>query len=356
MQFGSDNQTGCAQQVLDALVAANRGHSHGYGHDPWTSRAVDALREVFETDLDAFFVTTGTAANCLALSNLVQPWQVIVSHVQSHIAMDESTAPEFFSGGARVQGLGFGQGKLTADLLQDYLARMGKEFPHNAQPGALSITQATECGLVYSPAEIAQLAQCAHAHAMHIHMDGARFSNALVSQGCSPADLTWRAGVDVLTLGASKNGCLAAEAIIVFRKELVPGMQERRKRSGHLLSKGRFLGAQMLAWLDNGLWLNLARHANQKAAELARRLATVPTLSLAWPVQANEIFVIMPRATYEHLERQGAECYEWYPDALPDGSTLAHDETFVRLVCSFATTQEHLDELMSQLQQASQKP
>ncbi len=354
MQFGSDNQTGCAQQVLDAIVAANGGHTHGYGHDEWTSRAVNALRDVFETDLDAFFVATGTAANCLALSNLVQPWQVILTHVQSHVATDESTAPEFFSGGARVQGLGFGQGKLTADLLQDHLARMGKEFPHNAQPGALSITQATECGLVYSPVEIAQLAQLAHGHSMHVHMDGARFSSALAAQGCSPADLTWRAGVDVMTLGASKNGCLAAEAILVFRKELVPGMEQRRKRSGHLLSKGRFLGSQILAWLDKGLWLDLARHANQQAAELARQLVTVPSMSLAWPVQANEVFVVMPRATYAHLQRQGAECYEWYPDALPMGQTLKPDETFVRFVCSFATTEDHMDQLMFQLQRGSQ--
>lgn len=350
MQFGSDNQTGCAQQVLDAIVAANGGHTHGYGHDAWTERAIDALKEVFETDLDAFFVATGTAANCLALSNMVQPWQVILCHAQSHVAIDESTAPEFFSGGARLQGLGLGAGKLTVPLLQDHLARMGAELPHNAQPGALSITQATECGQVYSPAEVAQLAECAHAHAMHVHMDGARFSNALAAQGCSPADLTWRAGVDVLTLGASKNGCLAAEAILVFRKELVPGMEQRRKRSGHLLSKGRFFGSQILAWLENGLWLELARHANRQAAELARRLATVPSVSLAWPVQANEIFVVMPTATYEHLQLQGGECYEWYADAFPSGRALKPDETFVRLVCSFATTQDHLDQLMAQLQ------
>jgi threonine aldolase len=353
MRFGSDNQTGCAQQVLDAIVAANGGHTHGYGNDAWTSGAIDALREVFETDLDAFFVATDTAANCLALSNLVQPWQVILTHVQSHVAIDESTAPEFFTGGARVQGPGFGAGKLTTPMLQDRLARMGSDFPHNAQAGAISITQATECGLVYSAAEVAQLAECAHAHSMHVHMDGARISNALAAQACSPADLTWRAGVDMLTLGASKNGCLAAEAILVFRKELVPGIEQRRKRSGHLLSKGRFFGAQILAWLDNGLWLDLARHANQQATELARRLATVPTVSLAWPVQANEVFVVMPTAGYAHLQQQDAECYKWYPDALPGGWTLKPGESFVRLVCSFATTQNHLDQLMSHIRHPS---
>lgn len=347
MQFGSDNQTGCSTQVLEALVAANPGHSHGYGNDEWTGRAVAALREVFETDLDAYFVSTGTAANCLALASLVQPWQVVLCHAQSHVLIDESTAPEFFTGGARAQGIGLGEAKLTEQTLRAHLARVGRDLPHHAQPGAVSVAQATECGLVHTPSDIAALAECAHANSLALHMDGARFSNALVTQGCSPADLSWKAGVDILTLGASKNGCLAAEAILVFRKDLAAGIEHRRKRSGHLLSKGRFFGAQILGWLGDGHWLDLARHANRQAAQLASRLAAIPGVSLIWPVQANEVFLVMPRHVAEQLRHAGAEFYDWYADAMPSGRPLGRDEAFVRLVCSFATTDAHIEALVS---------
>jgi threonine aldolase len=347
VQFGSDNQTGCSTTVLEALVAANHGHTHGYGNDEWTERAVAALRDVFETDLDAYFVSTGTAANCLALASLVQPWQVVLCHAHSHIVVDESTAPEFFTGGARAQGIGHGEAMLTAQALRTHLALAGHEFPHNAQAGAVSIAQATEAGLVYAPSEIAALAECAHANSLAVHMDGARFSNALVSQGCSPADLSWKAGVDILTLGASKNGCLAAEAILVFRKDLTSGIEHRRKRSGHLLSKGRFFGAQILGWLGDGHWLDLARHANRQATELARRLAAVPGVSLVWPVQANELFVVMPRQVADQLHAEGAEFYEWQAETMPSGRQIRADQVLVRLVCSFATTNAHVEALVS---------
>jgi len=347
VQFGSDNQTGCSTKVLEALVAANQGHTHGYGNDEWTRRAVAALRDVFETDLDAYFVPTGTAANCLALACLVQPWQVVLCHAQSHIAVDESTAPEFFTGGARAQGIGHGEAKLTERTLRAHLDRAGHETPHNAQAGAVSIAQATECGLVYTPSDIAALADCAHANSLALHMDGARFSNALVTQACSPAELSWKAGVDILTLGASKNGCLAAEAMLVFRKDLASGIEHRRKRSGHLLSKGRFFGAQILGWLSDGHWLDLARHANRQATALAKRLAAIPGVSLVWPVQANEVFVVMPRQVAEQLRKEGAEFYEWYVDAMPGGQEIGCDEAFIRLVCSFATTDAEVEALVS---------
>jgi threonine aldolase len=353
VQFGSDNQTGCSTKVLEALVAANTGHTHGYGHDAWTERAVAALREVFETDLDAYFVSTGTAANCLALASLVQPWQVVLCHAQAHIVADESTAPEFFTGGARVQGIGHGEAMLTEQTLRMHLARAGRDLPHNAQAGAVSIAQATEAGLVYARSDIAALAECAHANSLALHMDGARFSNALVSQDCSPADLTWKAGVDILTLGASKNGCLAAEAILVFHKNLASGIEHRRKRSGHLLSKGRFFGAQILAWLGEGHWLDLARHANRQATALARQLGAIPGVSLVWPVQANEVFVVMPRSVSGQLHKEGAEFYEWSVDAMPSGRQLQRDEVLVRLVCSFATTDAHVETLVSRTLQLS---
>ena len=353
MPFGSDNQTGCSPQVLQALIEANVGHSHGYGQDDWTARAVAALRDVFETDLEAYFVATGTAANGLALASLVQPWQQVLCHAQSHIATDESTAPEGFTGGARVQAIACDDPKLTAQALRTHLARAGRDSPHNPQPGAVSIAQATESGLVYSPDEVAALAECARANTMALHMDGARFANAVAAQGCSPAQLSWRAGVDILTLGASKNGCWAAEAILVFRKERVAGLEHRRKRSGHLLAKGRLLGAQMLGWLRDGHWLELARHANRQAAQLARRLDEVPGVSLVWPVQANELFLLMPRALALRLQAGGAEFYEWYASALPAGLNLRADQMFVRLVCSFATTDEQIEAFIGQ---AVQRP
>ncbi len=347
MQFGSDNQTGASPRILEAISAANAGHAHGYGDDEWTARAVAALQDTFECDLEAFFVATGTAANCLALASMVQPWQVVLCDAQAHVIMDESTAPELFTGGARMLGLGHGEGKLSAGTVQTYLERAGRDLPHNPQAGALSIAQANESGLVYTAAEIAALAECAHADAMTLHMDGARFSNALVAQGCSPAELTWKSGVDILTLGASKNGCLAAEAILVFDKKLASGLALRRKRTGHLLSKGRFFGCQIIGWLQDGHWLELARHANAQAARLAGSLSEIPGVRLVWPVDANEVFVTMPRVLADRLQHEGAEFYEWYADSLPVGFTLGPEDAFVRLVCSFATTDAHVEEFVS---------
>ncbi|HPU51761.1 MAG TPA: beta-eliminating lyase-related protein [Burkholderiaceae bacterium] len=353
MQFGSDNQTGCSAPVMQALMAANAGHSHGYGDDDWTGRASAALAEVFQTELDAFLVTTGTAANGLALASLVQPWQLVLCHAQSHLATDESTAPEWFTSGARVHAIAADQPKLTADALRGYLARAGRDHPHNPQPGAVSIAQSTECGLVYSADEIASIAECARAHGMALHMDGARFANALVASGGCAADLSWRAGVDVLTLGASKNGCWAAEAILVFRRELSAGLAHRRKRAGHLVAKGRLLGAQMSAWLQDGHWLALAAHANRQAAQLARRLSEVPGIEQVWAVEANALFVLMPRAMALALQADGAEFYEWYASALPPGRGLPPDQMFVRLVCSFATTDEEIDTFVGRAVQHS---
>jgi threonine aldolase len=353
MQFGSDNQTGASQQVLDAIAAANAGHAHGYGDDEWTARAVAALRDTFDYDLEAYFVPTGTAANCLALASMVRPWQVVLCHTQAHVIMDESTAPELFTGGARVLGLGRGEGKLTAGTLRRYLEHAGHEVPHNPSPGALSIAQSNESGLVYTQDEIAALAEYAHADGMTLHMDGARFSNALVARACSPAELTWKAGVDILTLGASKNGCLAAEAVLCFNGELASGFAHRRKRTGHLLSKGRFFGSQFIGWLENGHWLELARRANDHAAELAGRIAAVPGVELVWPTEANEVFITMPRALANSLQADGAEFYEWYVDGLPDGVVLGPQDVFVRLVCSFATTDAHVEEFVSRAAEMS---
>jgi threonine aldolase len=340
VQFGSDNQTGASPKVLEKLLEANRGYTHGYGDDAWTKAAVTKLEEVFECDLDAFFVMTGTAANVLALSCMVQPWEMVLCHARAHLLTDESTAPEFFTGGARLVGLGHGTGKLTADHLRDYLASAETDVPHSPQARVVSLTQANENGLVYTANEIASVSDVAKEFNLLFHMDGARFANALVSSRHTPAELTWKVGVDALCLGATKNGALLAEAVIFFHGTYASSMMHRRKRSGHLVSKGRVLGAQMLAWLEDDHWQALARHSNALATQLSETLTKVTNVKIVWPTQSNEVFAVMPKTTARRLRMHGAEFYEWSSAALPTGVALQDDQVLVRLVTSFMTTRE----------------
>lgn len=337
MIFCSDNQTGASPEVLEMINIANQDYTHGYGDDQWTAQAVDALKTVFDCDLEAFFVSTGTAANALALSCLVHPWEAILCHRQAHILTDESTAPEFFAGGARMVPLAPGEGKITPAHLEAYFQTAGTELPHNPQAKALSVTQASEAGLVYTPDELKALGSVAKDRGVRFHMDGARFANAVAATGCSPAELSWKSGVDVLCLGATKCGCLLAEAVIFFNRDLAATFTHRRKQAGHLLSKGRFLGAQFMGWLRNGHWLDLAGHANAQAALLAEALSSMDRLQLAWPVQSNEIFVVMPRDLSDFLQAAGADFYDWYPEAMPRQMKLKKGDVFARLVTSFAT-------------------
>lgn len=347
MFFGSDNQSGASAQIMDALVKANNGLCASYGDDDWTQAAIQRVREIFEhSECAVYFMVTGTAANCLALSALVKPWQTILCQQQAHIAMDESTAPEFFTGGARLITLDAGKARLTRATLEDYLQRQTLHVPHNPVPGALSITQANEAGQVYRPEEIAALCQLAHAKGMKVHMDGARFANAIAAVDCSPADMSWRAGVDVLCLGASKNGCLAAEMVIFFDPKLAEEFEFRRKRAGHLLSKGRLLGAQVLAWFQDQHWLALAKHANTQAQRLATELVHINGVQLVWPVEANELFVLLPEAMACVLEAEGAVFYAWDVSTLPNGFAIDPCQRFVRLVTSFATTEEEVEQLL----------
>lgn len=342
MHFGSDNQTGASAQIMEMIQKANSGYAHGYGEDKWTARAMQALKDTFECDLEAFFVVTGTAANALALSCLVQPWETVLCHHQAHILIDESTAPEFFTGGARLMSITKRAGKITKEHLHEYFRIAGTDYPHNTRARALSFAQSSELGQVYTPQEITTLCAAAKHYGMSIHMDGARFANAVAALDCTPAEITWQAGVDVMSLGATKNGALAAEAVIFFNTGLARKYRERRKRAGHLLSKGRFFGAQFIGWLENGHWLDLARHANQLASQLAEDLSAIPNIRLAWPVQANEVFVILPKTTTESLEAAGATFYEWYPQGLPPETELHKGETFIRLVTSYTTLNEDI--------------
>jgi threonine aldolase len=343
MHFRSDNQTGASDRVLEALGRANKGAAKGYGGDEWTEKAVALLKDAFECDLEAFFVVTGTAANSLALSCLIHPWQAVLCHSQAHILNDESTAPELYTGGARLVPVTRGEGKIGVHDLEEHFRRAGSHIPHNAVAAALSVTQAAENGLVYSPGELASLCEAAHAQGLAVHMDGARFANAVAALGCAPGDISWKAGVDVLCLGATKNGALAAEAVLFFRHGLSGQFIHRRKRGGHLLSKGRFFGAQFAGWLEGGHWLELAGHANAQAAKLARSLSEIPGIRLAWPVQANELFVILPTGLVQGLLYAGAEFYEWDSRSLPAEAMLEDHESLIRLVTSFATSEEEVE-------------
>jgi threonine aldolase len=340
MNFGSDNVSGVHDAILDALREANAGPAVAYGHDEWTARAVARLRDVFECDLSAYLVVTGTAANALALAACCPPYGAGVCHHEAHITTDECGAPEMFTGGAKLMGVRGAAGKLTPAAVAVMLATLGRG-EHEQRPSVLSLSQATELGTIYTPAEVAALAELARVHHMHVHMDGARFANALVRLGVTPAELTWKAGVDVLSFGATKNGALGVEAVVFFDASLTDDFLYRRKRAGHLVSKGRYLGAQMLAYLHDDLWLDNARHANAMADRLAAGLRRLPGVRLPLPVEANEVFAIVPRAVHEQLRADGARYLEW-PGEGPGTDTVAAGETFIRLLTSFRSTEQEV--------------
>jgi threonine aldolase len=332
MNFSSDNVAGISPEILAALAAANIGREPSYGDDPVTERVARRLAEIFEHDVTVFPVATGTAANALALATLVPPWGTVFCHADAHVVVDECGAPEFYAGGARMAGIAAPHGKIgVADLAA--LLPGGKGVVHHMQPAAISLTQATEAGTVYRPAEIAAIGALARRHGLGFHLDGARFANALVHLGCAPADITWRAGIDVLSFGATKNGAAAAEAVVFFDSAKAADFAFRRKRGGHLFSKMRFLSAQLEAYLADDLWLRNARHANAMAARLAAGLAQLPAMRLRHPVEANEIFVEMPNAVIEALFARGFHFYRW--DG-PEGNC-------VRLVTAFDTAAADVD-------------
>ncbi len=309
MNFRSDNVSGIAPAILAAIAAANSGDAPSYGADPITERVTRHFAELFEHEVAVFPVATGTAANALALAALTPPWGVVYCHEAAHIETDECGAPEFYTGGAKLVALPGDNGKIAAEAI---VARLGGQgVVHNAQPAVISITQATEAGTVYERDEVAALAAAARRHGLALHMDGARFANAVATLGCAPADITWRAGVDVLSFGATKNGALAAEAVIFFDKQKAADFAFRRKRGGHLLAKLRFLSAQLEAYLSGGLWLAHARHANAAAARLAAGLSAVPGARLRYPVEANEVFVELPDPVIEALAGEGFAFYRW---------------------------------------------
>jgi threonine aldolase len=342
MNFASDNTAGMAPEILDAITRANDGFVLGYGNDDQTRRVERRIGEIFQRDCAVFLVPSGTAANALALAHVSPPWGAVFTHSEAHIVTDECGAPEFFGSGLKLIGLPGAGCKIAPDTLAAALAPYHGHAPHQVIPSAISFSQASEAGTIYRPDEIAALAGIAHARGMKVHMDGARLANALVRVNASPAQATWQAGVDVLSFGATKGGAMAAEAVVFFDRALASQMGERRKRAGHLLSKHRFLAAQFEAFLHDDCWLRLARHANAMADRLADGLAKAG-LKPAWPVEANLVFVILPKAKEERLKAAGARYYVRSSDSLPGGATVGPQQLLIRLVTSFATRESEVD-------------
>ena len=308
MRFFSDNAAAAHPKVLEAIVEANRIDT-AYDGDEWSNRLDGAFSDLFGTEVRAFWVTTGTAANCLALAALCPPYRAILCHRDAHIEVDEAGAPAFYTGGAKLVLLDGEGAKLTPAGITAACDRI-RDDVHQVQPAAISITNATEYGLVYRADEVAAIGKLAKARGLALHMDGARLANAVASSGDSLADLTWRAGVDALSFGFVKNGGLNAEALILFRTELADEIAVRRKRAGHLLSKGRYLAAQLLAMLDGDLWLDNARAANAAAQALTK---AVSPRRLAYPVEANELFLKVSDEEAARLRAMGFDFYEWGP-------------------------------------------
>jgi threonine aldolase len=338
MNFASDNHYGASVPILNALAAIGTAPDAAYGDDAITARVRGRLGTIFEREIAVYPVINGTTANSLSLATLVPPHGAILCHAEAHIAVDECGAPEFFTHGAKLVPIEGADGKITPAAIEQALTHFQKGFVHHAQPAAVSLTQSTELGTVYTPAELRAIAEVAHANGMKVHVDGARFANALVGLGCTPAELTWKSGVDALSFGATKNGALAAEAVIFFDPADASDFEYRRKKSGHLLSKMRFLSAQLDAYLADDHWLANARRANGLAQRLAQGLAYARDITIAHPVGANAVFASMPAQTAAKLRAAGAKFYDW--GAPKDGRVLA------RLMLSFATPEEAVTKLI----------
>jgi len=339
MFFASDNWAGAHPAVAQALAAAAAGYDPAYGNGAFDKRVTDRFSEIFEREVAVFFVATGTAANSLALASVAKPGGLSFCHREAHIFEDECGAPEYLSGGARLRPVEGKLGKMDVARLAAEVGRFPPGSVHGGQPAAISITQATEVGTIYSLQEIDAVAAIAKKHGIALHMDGARFANALVALDVSPAEMTWKRGVDMLSFGGTKNGCWCAEAVVLFDPSQADDFAFYRKRAAQLFSKSRFIAAQFEAYFEGDLWLKTARHANAMAATLAKVFAGSSVVRLAWQPQANEVFAIMPRETMAQLTGAGAVFYDWHVPASFDGQ-IGAGEVLCRFVTSFATTDE----------------
>lgn len=348
MFFASDNWAGAHPDIAQSLVTAAGGFASAYGTSDLDKRVEKTFSEIFERDVAVFFVGTGTAANSLALASFNRPGGQVFCHREAHVNVDECNAPEFFATGAKLVPIDGPAGKLSPDALAAAIGRFPPDFVHGGQPMAVTITQATEAGTAYTLDEIAALSDVAKKAHLPLHMDGARFANALAHLGTTPAEMTWKRGIDILSFGGTKNGCWCAEALILFDPGKAQQMHFLRKRSAQLFSKSRFIAAQFDAYFKDGLWLKLARHSNAMAARLATGFATSDTARLAWPTGSNELFVVIRNDAMKALKDRGAVFYDW-PAGPELKATMRADETLIRLVTSFATTEENVDRFLSVL-------
>ena len=335
-QFASDNNAGCCPEVLAALQDSSPGHLVAYGSDAITAKAKDAFRELFETDCEVFFVFNGTAANSLAIGSFCSRHHSILCHRHSHIESDECNAPGFLNQGLRIVIVEGAEGKVDLRSVQEALR--GKRDIHASQPRVISLTNITELGTLYRPKEIAELADFAKSKGLAVHVDGARFANAVASADCAPAELSWKAGVDVLVFGGTKNGLAFGEAVVFFKKQDSSDFMYRMKQSGQLASKMRFLAAQWLGLLSNGKWLDHARHANAMAERLYSQISQVETTKLLFPREGNAVFVKIPEPIVARLYELG---WRFYTDVGPGGGA--------RLMCSWDTTEHDVDQFVADI-------
>lgn len=339
-QFASDNYSGMCPEAIAALLEANQGHAIAYGDDPWTQRAADRLREIFETDCEVFFVFSGTAANSLALSSLCQSFHSVICHELAHVETDECGAPEFFSNGAKLL-LGPGDhGKLTPDAIREIVLKRGDI--HYPKPKVVSLTQPTEVGTLYSLTELDAIRSVAEEYGLRMHMDGARFANAIAALNCTPAEMTWKRGIDVLCFGCTKNGLATGEAVIFFNKSLAEDFDYRCKQAGQLASKMRFVSAPLVGVLEGEIWLNHARHANDCAAYLADQISQISGLTLLFPQSVNGVFVELPQPVIHALYEKGWKFYTF----IGKGGA--------RLMCSWNTTRDRIDDLVADIRMLMQ--
>jgi threonine aldolase len=337
-QFASDNYSGICPEAWAAMAKANIGHEVNYGNDIWTQRATDAIREIFETDCEVFFVFNGTSANSLSLAALCQSYHSILCHELAHVETAECGAPEFFSNGSKLLLMQGADGKIDpAEIERAVNKRTDIHYP---KPGALSLTQVTEAGTVYTPAEIKTLTGVAKKRRLRVQMDGARFANAIASLSIAPADITWRAGVDVLCFGGTKNGIGIGEAVVFFDRELARDFDYRCKQGGQLASKMRFLSAPWLGMLEGGAWLRHAQHANEMAKRLEMGLHKIPSVKISFPVQSNVVFAKIPKPAEEKLHTRG---WKFNTGGVTPGDS--------RLMCSWDTTPGDVDAFVTDLQE-----
>jgi len=334
--FRSDNETPVAAAIMDAIVEANQGTAWAYADDQWSTKLDQAFSDLFRTEAVVLPVSTGTVANSIALATVTPPWGSVFCHSGAHIQNDECGAPEFFGNGMRLVPVDGEQAKLNPAVLEKAIHANEGHGVHSYKPTSLSLTQATEGGTVYSIDEVTALCESARGMGLKTHMDGARFGNAIASLGCHPAEVTVEAGIDMLSFGASKNGCMAAEALVIFGQPQWRETAERlRKRSGHLLSKMRYVSAQLLAYIEDDRWLKMASHANRQAAKFAEVIENHAEASLEFPVQANEVFMKWNMEGFAQLKSQGIQFEVW-----PGRNDLA------RFVFAHSTSDEETDILV----------